>query len=171
MISYYICTYFKTVLEHILFCSFLLFLLSPSFLSVHFLPLPFSLHFSFPILSDTFLLTIWSSLPFIKQVFVGNSHKGHKIKEQNCLIKRKDNCIVLRVENSDQFYSLQKYICYWEFPGSPVVGAWCFHCQASASVSGKGTKISRAARCGQKKKHQPKTFKIYLCYLYLSKIM
>ena len=40
-----------------------------SFLSVYILPLPFSLHFSFPILSDTFLLTIWSSLPFIKQVF------------------------------------------------------------------------------------------------------
>ena len=40
----------------------------------------------------------------------------------------------------------------WEFPGSPVVRVRCFHCCGLGSVPDWGTKISQAARCGQKKK-------------------
>ena len=39
----------------------------------------------------------------------------------------------------------------WEFPGSPMVRAWCFHCQSLGSISGQGTKIPQGAWCGQKK--------------------
>lgn len=39
-----------------------------------------------------------------------------------------------------------------EFPGSPVVMIWCFHCRALGSILGQGTEIPQAAQHGQKKR-------------------
>ena len=39
-----------------------------------------------------------------------------------------------------------------EFPGSPVVRIWCFHCCGLGSIPGQGTKISKAMQCSQRKK-------------------
>ena len=41
-----------------------------------------------------------------------------------------------------------------EFPGSPVVGTPCFHCQGLGLIPGRGTKIPQAALCSQKKNKQ-----------------
>ena len=38
---------------------------------------------------------------------------------------------------------------FWEFPGSPVVSTWYFHCCGLGSVPGQGTKISQVMQCGQ----------------------
>ena len=39
-----------------------------------------------------------------------------------------------------------------EFPGSPVVRAWLFHCWAVSSIPGGRTKILHAAQLGQKER-------------------
>ena len=39
-----------------------------------------------------------------------------------------------------------------EFPGSPVVRTWHFHCQGLGSIPNQGTKTLQAAQLGQKKK-------------------
>ena len=49
-------------------------------------------------------------------------------------------------------YCTCKNIKNLEFPGGPVVRTCSFHCLAPGSISGQGTKIPQAARCGQKKK-------------------
>ena len=38
----------------------------------------------------------------------------------------------------------------WDFPGSPVVRALCFHCRAQGLIPGKGTTIPHASWCHQK---------------------
>ena len=38
-----------------------------------------------------------------------------------------------------------------EFPGSPVVGTWSFHCPGPGSIPGQGTNILQAVQCGRKK--------------------
>ena len=39
---------------------------------------------------------------------------------------------------------------FWDFPGGPMVGIQCFHCQG---LDHPGTKITQAASHGQKKKN------------------
>ena len=41
-----------------------------------------------------------------------------------------------------------------EFPGSPVVRTWHFHCQGLGLIPGQGTKILQAEWHGQKKKKE-----------------
>ena len=45
--------------------------------------------------------------------------------------------------------ALDKNNEFWEFPGSPVVSTWYFHCCGLGSVPGQGTKISQVMQCGQ----------------------
>ena len=40
----------------------------------------------------------------------------------------------------------------WEFPGSPMIRTWNFHCWDPGSISGQGTKIPQVTQCSQKKK-------------------
>ena len=46
----------------------------------------------------------------------------------------------------------QKYWIKCDFPVSPVVRMWRFHCCGLDSIPGWGTKILQAAWCSQKKK-------------------
>ena len=44
-----------------------------------------------------------------------------------------------------------------EFPGSPVVRTWCFHCGGPGSIPGEGTKILQATQCGKNRKTNKNT--------------
>lgn len=50
------------------------------------------------------------------------------------------------------FCHLQSKSYNWEFPGSPVIKTLHFHCRGPGTIPGRGTKISKASRHGQKKK-------------------
>ena len=39
-----------------------------------------------------------------------------------------------------------------EFPGSPVVRTWCFHCQGPGSIPGRGTKTHKVPKKEKKRK-------------------
>ena len=43
-----------------------------------------------------------------------------------------------------------------EFPGGPVVRAWCFLCWGLGLIPGQGTKIPQVVRCGQSEKERKK---------------
>ena len=50
----------------------------------------------------------------------------------------------------------------WEFPGSPVVSAWCFNSRGPGSIPGQGTKILKDVGHGQKKKKKLLCFRGHL---------
>ena len=76
--------------------------------------------------------------------------KGETEKTTPCLFSWGWHNILLSVLYFSSFLSEFKQ----EFPGSPVVRTWSFHCSGPCSIPGWGTKIPQAEQHSQKKRER-----------------